>query len=481
MPRNAHEGRRGFIWLPREDSLTWSVTINGEDVTTDIISSEVMRGVCPEIGEFKISLINTDSAYNDKFSKGQTFLLKMDFSDGSTTRFNGKIDRIQNVYSLNMGYVLELKGGHITSSLLDVRVTESYDGSSTITEIIEDLIATYLTGYTSNITATSTTTPTINWDEKPFWDCIFDLCKIADADAYLSDASIINFFDRESVENNDEAIVWNDTLIELQGLGTQTLTTKNKIRVYGDDGTGLPVISTVNDLTSQSSYGIKELTLFDTSTTTTEEGDSIGNAELSENANPKDEGEASALILPSLQPGDYIWITNPPIGITGQYRVYKYIHSFPNERTTAVIGKERKMPHVIKKRIEKELALQTITNPYKMSGSLNYPYDNENDIASKDSNVSITNGKVTLSSGSQGVITHSTSTLSSDITSVHLLAVGNNLVGTTFELSVDGGVTYETINLNNLTELTYTGNLVVLKITIQSSSTEIDSVAVLYK
>lgn len=483
MPRNASEGRRGFIWLPREGSLTWSITVNDVDVTTNIMDAEFEWGVCPEVGQFKVKLINADGAYNNQFSHTQVVKLKMDFSDGSTEVFRGKIDKIEDKYGQT--YTLDISGGHITKDLLDTTVTESYDGSSTITEILDDIIGTYLTDYQSDVDATSSVKPTINWDEKPFWDCVNDLRKIADADAYVEPAATgpnkIKFFDKNSVENNNEAVIWNDTLIELRGLGIQTLTTKNKIRVYGDDGTGLPVLATVNNAASQTEYGIKEQTIFDSKISKTDEAEEFGNAELNIAASPSSEGEADCFILPSLVPGDKIWVTNPPIGITGQYRAYKFKHKLPNEYTTVILGQERKVAQIFKRRVEKELALTNVTNPYKMTGSVNYTYDNEENIASKDSNVSISNGKISLSSGSQGVITHTTVTLSSEITAVHLKAIGNNLVGTDFELSTDGGANYEPINLNALTELTNPGDTFVLKTTIQSSNTEIDSVAVLHK
>ena len=81
------------------------------------------------------------------------------------------------------------------------------------------------------------------------------MAKLADADAYVDDDLVIQFFDKGSIVNENEALVWNDTLISTEGLGTQTLTKKDKIIVYGDDGEGLPVISV-------SGTGNKETVIF---------------------------------------------------------------------------------------------------------------------------------------------------------------------------------------------------------------------------
>ena len=84
MARSASRGKRGFIWLPRTEVLTWTVLINSVDVKVDILESDFIKAVCPEIGSFKIVLINSDEKYSEKFEKGQTVLLKMDYVDGVT-------------------------------------------------------------------------------------------------------------------------------------------------------------------------------------------------------------------------------------------------------------------------------------------------------------------------------------------------------------------------------------------------------------
>jgi len=484
MPRTASRKSKGFIWLPRvgDEWIQKSVIkVNGDDVTVDVYNSEFTKAVCPEIARFKVELINSDEKYTDAYSQGQYVELYADFDDGTTPRFKARIDSIKNRFSNDEGFILTLEGGQyeLTSG---ERVTKSYTGSKTSGEILVDITATFAPQFTVNDLSTDTSKPTINWDSKTFWDCVNDLTKLADADAYLDENDVIQFFDKNSIENNQEAIVWNDNLIDTEGLGEQTITTKNKVQVLGDDGSGLPVIYTSEDSTSQTDYGVKMQTIFDNKIDSTTSAQEVADAEISSKANPDKEGDAESFMLPSLQPGDKIWVTNPPMKINGQYRIYSLTHKLPNQELTTVrVNDERKNRQIIKKRFEKELASQTITNPYRMTKSINLKFDSETELASKDSNVQLTGGKISLSSGTQGRFTSVTHTFSSDITECHLRVVGSDISSTDFELSTDSGTTYEDLVLEGRKVLNNQGSSVVLRVTIQSATTEIDSIALLLK
>lgn len=466
--------------MPREKALASDIKVNSESVRTNTISAEFTKAVCPEIGVFKIKLINSDQYYSSRYSLGQVVEFYSDFTDGTTLRFYGIIDKLYDHYDSGMGYILDISGVHLTYELLDILVTKSYS-SSTINQIIIDFINNNLTDYTLNFISTNTSTPKINWEEKSIWDCLSELAKLADAECYVSDTKVINFFDKGSILNTSEAIVWNDTMIEIQGLGTQNITTKNKIKVYGEDTDGLPVISQSIDTDSQTEYGNKELAVFDTSIQTTTQAKELGDAEIVNKSNPEDEGESTSLLLPSLNPGDKIYITDPVMKINGQYRVYKFTHIFPDEKTKCTFAKERKLSQILKSRANAELALQKIVNPFQMIGSINFPFNDSSGIATSDTNIQVTDGKVLLSSGTQGVLTTEVTTLTTNITTVQLRVIGTKTVPTTFQLSTDGGGTYQTITPEVETTLTVPGNLIVLKITIQDASTELDSIAVLYK
>ena len=480
----AAKGRRGFIWPPRKQILTHDIKVNTESVKLDNINAEFTKGVCPEVGEFKIRLLNTDQKYSTRYKIGQTVQLTMDFFSGTTLRFEGTIDRLMNHFDPLLGYVLDIYGAQLATKLLDINVTTSFEGA-TINDILSDLVTNFApSGFTINFTSTATNTPKINWEDKPFWDCVNDLGKVAEptADSYVSDTKVIQFFDKNSVENNNEAFVHNDTMIQVSGFGQQILTTRNKIKVRGDDGTGLPILFESNNFTSQSDFGIKEQILNESSIRTNAEAIAAGNAERDFQATPEDEGEGVSLILPSVNPGDRIHVTSPTMKILGQKRLYKFTHFLPRRTSELLFGNERKLKQILKNRIKTELALENNVNPFGMRYSLNLTFNQSSELDSFDTNVQFIDGKVSLVSGTQGRFTKS-HTSPVDVTEIHTKAVGSQVVGTTIEVSLKGGQagSYQTLTLEKRTELIGTGKSLLFRVTIQSANTEIDSLAFLYK
>jgi len=321
-----------------------------------------------------------------------------------------------------------------------------------------------------NYTASDVTTkPTVNWNEKPFWECIDDLRKLITADAYVDDDKNLNFFDENSIEQNDEAIVMGTTLIIAPvGVGKQSLTKRDKIKVYGEAGE-LPIIST-------SGTGSKEEAFFDSKVNTINMASEFSAANLLVKNQELREGEGECFLLPAVNPGDFIWYSNSPQRIREQIKLYKFTHKFPMERTSVFLQTSREIPHIFKKRIENELALQTVTNPFKMLNTLiSLTFDSSDEVTTKDGNVVIEDGIIKLNSGVEGTFTK-TMTSSSNITYIHLQVKGSALVGTRYEFSTDGGETTQDIAPEVETAVP-AGTSIWLKVYINSADTEIDSLA----
>lgn len=470
MPRGTDKKVKGFIWVPRESPVIYDIKINSESIRTQIWNAEFTRASCPEVGYFKIKLDNNDGKKTDYFTHDMNVELFMDFVDGTEKVFLGKIDTLKNVYG-DTGYTIDIEGNHASGILLEKTIAKQYSGTHTISEILDELNSEFLSGlgFTINCVATSTLKPTIGWDNKSFWECVYDLTKLADADAYVDDDLVIQFFDKGSILNENEALVWNDTLISTEGLGTQTLTKKDKIIVYGDDGEGLPVISV-------SGTGNKETVIFDTKITTSDSADELSTAELSlQNQNPL-EGKATAFLLPSLRPGQKIWISDPTFKILDPYPIYKYTHKFYDEQTECFVQTSRETATIFKKRIENELALQTVTNPYKMSGSLNLKFDSTDELLTWDSNVAISESKIYLSSGSEGFFT--ASKIVTSISYIYIDFIGANTIDVLYYVSTDGS-TYTQVSAKSLLSVP-NGTTVYLKVKLTTTS-EFSSIALLYK
>lgn len=470
MPRWRDIKLEEFHWLPPDSPSIYDIQIDNESVKTRIWSAEFTRAVCPEVGFFKIVLVNNKNTFTDRFDHDDEAEFFIDRIDGTTRKFLGKIDTLKNLYDDN-GTSLEVAGNHISGELLSITVIKSYNAYNTFNQILTDLVNTYASGYTLSYTCTDTTTkPTINWNNKPFWECVHDLTKLANADAYADDDLVIHFFDKNSILNENEAIVMGMTFISSEGLGEETLTKKDKIIVYGDDGEGLPVISVTGT-------GTKESVIFDSKITTEDMASELSNVEYELESQTNLEGKAISWLLPTLLPGQVIWIDNPLFKVHNTFPVYKFTHKFHDKTTEVFVQKDKDIPHIFKARIENELALQTITNPFNCTTSLNLKFDSTDELTVYDSNISISEGKVKLSSGAEGTFT-ATKTESSSISFVHLQVKGSSLIGTTYQFSTDGGSTIQYI----VPEAKITapvGTNIWLKVNINSASTEIDSIACL--
>jgi hypothetical protein len=204
-------------------------------------------------------------------------------------------------------------------------------------------------------------------------------------------------------------------------------------------------------------------------------------AELDSQSTVNIEGDVETLVLPTLHAGDKIWISNPVFKIHGQYKIYSLTHKFPRERTLCTVHKERKSKQLMKKRIDKENMLQSITNPYGMTDSFNFTFDDNSNIASKDSNVNISNGVINLASGTQGTFTSTTLIASGNITEIHLKSIGTNITTSNFRVSTNGGATYQDLILEGRIVLNNPSAQIILKVTLQSATAELDSLALLYR
>jgi len=479
--------KKAFVWKRRKQLTAYTLKIDSVDYTTEALGSgetiEFIRTINPNIGGFKFSLENTTAEFSDKFSGGETVQIYLDFADGDTKRFEGVLEKVENVLT-DSGYTLRCEGSHLTGELLDITVTQSYTGNTTITNILKGLIDDYLTGFTYSNIGTFSETPTINWQNKPFWDCVSDLCDLATADCYFDESKDCHFFTQGSVTNYKEAAVWNDTLINIEGLGTDTIDVRNKVIVYGKDDEGFPIIHTAPDSGSQTSYGTKEKIIRDEDIKTEEQAKERADAELAILKDTKNNGKVTSWILPTLTPGDMFYVISPLQKIHSTFRAVEITHKLPSEQTVVKIERVQSIPTLFKDRFKKELALESVDNINKMEYSYNFTFDTTKNIdtVSSDTNIAVVDGRLYLSSGIDGTMISNTKVADSDITAVEIRIKGETYSSAKYYISVAEIESWEEItNLNELVYLSTTGKYLKLKIILNSASTRIDSAVVLFK
>lgn len=475
MPRRKE---RGFIAVPPVRSIKSSCTIDGTDVSEFIISGNFPHGLISEELVNDITLDNSGEDFD--FSIGDIIIFKMDFSDGSTTQFEGEIEEIRKAIEDGV-FKLKIKGAHYTARLLDVMVTEEYS-EATLSDIRKDLIDTYLTGFTyTNIEENSTSTD-IKFVNKPLLDCLIALDIEGDEDTYVDFDKNFHTFKRESKTNLNIHFTDDDSIISLSGLGKDSAEVRNKVQVIGDAG-GLPVIHTSADSSSETTYRSKESVITDTSIDDEDKAGSLADAEKTQLKDPKVQGSITSLFWAGINPADMAYIISPTHKIHGLYRIVKFIFKIPDEQMEVFFNQERSIPKLFKDRIKKEQGQEAIVNPHKMTHSFNFTFDNEDKIDSASSTrYTVTEGIIKWDgSGENAVVISIAKETPITVNSIHILAKGETLTGATYFVQADSGAEFEEVSLDTLTTITNTGTELKLKIIISNADTQIDSVALLYK
>lgn len=487
MPRITRKTVTGFIPIKRDFSPQWKVEIisGGQtyNIKTNIHQIEWNVPATNSIGQCKIKLDNNNETYTNLFSGGEIIKIYYDNSDGTTEKWRGYVENIESQFG-DSGYTMKINGIHVAGELLDITVTKSYTDTA-ISDILKDIIDTFTSGFTYTNVETKSTQVTVNFSNKPFWECVIDLCNLASFDCYVDQDKDFHFFEQNSKTCTLDAVVHDDNLLENEGLGYDIVEVKNKIIIYGEDAGGLPIVYTAEDSSSQSSYNVKEKVIRDSDITTLEEAKDRADAELAELKNANLKGSVKSLALVDVLPGDKLWISIPINDIVGQYRVVDIKHKIDwgYFTTECEVQKPRKgLPVFFKDRMERELAGESIDNQYNLKYSFNVGFTSD---SGTHSSTEVAEDVLRLGSGkSSGTWTSDVHEASVEPSTCELKYSGQDMRASKFYVSVDNGTTWEEVSANTEYTILGTGKYVKIKIEMESSSgtpsPELSSVAVLY-
>ena len=484
--------KKGIIWIPRNYTINWAVKVTRSDstvdtVTNDILNFETNMIATEAIGNFSIVLDNNAGTYDDIYTGGEVIEFYADLDDASNKILKGTVNTVEKTFSADKGQIITLKGEHVSGELLDITVTKSY-ADTAISTILTNIISEYLTGYTTTNVVATTDTATVNWSHKPFWDCVIELCNLAEYDCYVDNDKDFHFFAKNSILNTTEAVVSHDNFLSLEGFGTDTVEVKNRIIVYGEDDQGIPIIYTAEDSSSQTSYNVKEKIIRDSDISTMDQAKERADAELALLKDTENRGTVKSLGLTELNPGELMWISVPEQHIHSTYKVIRVSHKLTPSMgftTECEIQKRKsKIPQLFKKRIEKDLETQQINNPNELRYSYNLTFDDNTNIDLSD-DCGVTDGKLEIDEGkTTGTMITSAKTASANITSTELRIVGQDYGISKFYISVNNGVTWEEVSRETLYTVLGTGKKLKIKVQFKSNSDNpkpsLDSLCILY-
>jgi len=484
----------GFIPIPRPFSPDWKVEIVRSDSTVDDVSNDILYCkftlIATEgVGSFELKLDDSLNTYSSLYSGNETIKIYLDNDlTAATERFRGIIEKVPKSYTDS--YYITLSGRHVSKELMNIMVSKSYTDTE-VSAILTDLISNFLTGYTTTNVNTTSTTTTIDFIDENFWDCVKDLCSIANCDFYVDINKDFHFFARNSILSVQA--IFPDEVITMSGLGDNIFDVKNRIKVYGQDSSGLIVLQTVDDTASQAIYGIIEAPpISDTTISTKDEAQKTGLGELAILNAKKFQGTVTTFGMPEVNAGEKIWISMPDNSIHNKYRILQITQEFGTDvlngfHTTFEIEKPTKDLIYLLKDTQGSVTGTDTTinqNTTQMNFSFNLPFDDTTNIETM-SGVTINEGKLILTSGSTtGIMESVTLETAVNITYVALRYVGTNTDTSIFEVSTDDGTTWTTLPRNTPTLISDGGNKLKVRVTLNVSGTtnpDLDSMVILYK
>lgn len=470
------------VWIPPTYSALYKIEITRADGTTDdvsdkIIEGELTDGITDTIGSFSFVIDNSSEEYTNVWSGNEIIRLYVDYAtSAATARFRGRIEKVSYP-----NQTIKITGRSESAKLLDITVTKSYDDQETST-ILTDLFDTYATSFTYTNVNTSTTNVTANWYQVPFWDCVQDLCHSAGFDCYIDASLDCHYFESGTVNNTTEAVVHDSNLLDVGDFAYDQSLIKNRVVVYGAEIGDLPLIKTANDTDSQTEYGIKELILQDSNISTETQCQERADYELDISKDPPLVGEVQSVGLATIQPGERVRISAPGSNLPpAYYKIISYTHQFEDfMKTTLKIEKEpRQIHHLMRDRINKEQKLSEMANPNEMRYTWNFDYDSD---SGTHTSTQITEGVLKTDGGASGNWVSAGRTETSTVTHFEVRAVGDALPGTDYYVSTDNGVTWQQITaLKTSQAAAPPGKNLKLKVELNSASTQVDSLALLYK
>lgn len=474
-----------YVWIPPQYDLVYKIeiydvdTATAYDVTDIVLSGEYTWGITETIGKFEFTIDNSAQNYLSIFTPYDELRVYLDYAATATTlRFKGIIERVSK-----KDFTLVLSGRGPAVKYIGKNVTYSATSTARST-ILSGIISKYFSDLTTTNLESDTGTATVNYFDKPFWEVVEDICGQATFDAFIDTNYDFNYFSQGSRTNTTEAIVHEYNLIEVGDFSPDASFVYNKIKVYGAETDGMPIIAVAQDTTSQATYKVKELKINDSNITTEAQAQARADYELALNKDPPTIGTVKSLGLPTLAPGQKLRISDPLNGLNpGYYDIFEFSQKFSNDEpvmTEVTIKKERTtMPNLLKKRIKFESEITAINNPNEMDYSIIENFDSN---VGTHSNTTISNGALRISGSAIGIWTSDDLSLNGDISGKNIELRVNAIGEFTLRVSYNGGLTYNTFSPSTLyvPPSTFAINSVKVRIELNTDTTQINTLGIFY-
>jgi len=458
-------------------------TIDLEDLVT---KGRITNGVTTTIGDFELEILDPNRTIYDKITKFDDVLMYGDYGTATNLRFRGKIERpgYQDIYTILSGRSIGM--------IFDNPVIYNSEGKKKKSEILKEIILNSFSQYSINIDNIEEDTNEIevNYFEIKFTDIIQEICG-GTHDFYLDHEYKAHYFERGSRINQAEAISELANHIETTDNATDTDETYTKVRAYGVAVDDIPLIATSTEDTTETKGVSKMLKLDNNSLTNNEQILDYVDAEAQKTLESPRVGTHSSLFLPTLQPGEKLFVAIPREDVApGYYLINSFTHEFDlsneydRKTTINIIRRRQQISEIMKNRISFEGKITENANSHDMDFSRRITFETD---SGTHYNTVINEGFLKVKTGeSSGQWISDIINLDEDVSRIEFYMTGELLIQQ-YQLStsylwysLDGGTTW-TLSPGNGVEVTdLTGKQLRLRVDLNSTTAKVKSVQTLF-
>lgn len=522
-----------YAWESNDSGTTWTAMLDPDLVDpvyirmtlyeTSTIKNHLISGTCTKsntdrLGTFSLRIVNDEGRFLNKFDGGETVDIYLGY-DSVALYMKGKIDSVKYGLNLSDGFYVVVEGREYPE-LIDKTVTGIESAATAdislcgvLNEYFSDIQLAFWNGSSWSIATYDEEADTVTWNpsaptfpstlinmqyqHKKGWNFITEVCKIAGLDCYLeyddtNDRWLLKTFIAEAIINTDEGISYGINLMSLSECGYDNDEIYNRAIVYGKvESDNILLMKTEDDTASQSNLWIKERIFNEASLSTMDDVQTKANYEISQGTNAVISGRASSLCLPTLKPGERIYVSVPYCNINGYFRIQSVSHNFKEPITTSVeiTKKIKNIVELFIPKINADEFVGGLSNPNDMKDSYTV-YFGESPSVMTHTNTQEVDGKLKLADGeTTGYAIANIRSADYDVTECEFRRYENmSTENDVYQVSNNGGTTWETYTADTGETHTFAvpGNQLTFKMTLNrtaagDTSPTYESVCLLFK
>lgn len=499
MPRDNRSSRGGFIFIPQRNYIaSWKIVITDTvtsqewDITDDVISFGI-SWYAGRLAASTVKVSNSLGKYLSTWDGGENIVIYGEYLDVDPTNklFNGKIDNV--FFSLGEnGYVSSIECRQ-TPEVNDIKIVEQFD-NVLVTSAITQIIDTYYNGIITYIGLPSSSVRfTGNFRHVSGIKAIAELAEKAGMDVFIDTNNNLEVFTKESRNNTTESASYKTNILSFPKYGKDRTKEFNRVITYGREDSNIIFLKTEEDATSQADLWRKDLVITDTSLVSMDEMQEFTDIQLSKSINREEEGSVTTLGMTTIKPGENCVVDVPYCGCHDYQNIRAINHNFGAggfTTTLQIVDKQQNMTELFTDRINAEERLKPYSNLNNMSDAYTVLF-NESPSA-----VVLTGCEIytdidlyylKLSDGeTSGTCTANSITTDDNVVQCELRAKLNypNQELCSFQVSNNGGATWESTTLGSLHTFISSGNQIRFRIILEGDSTHnpiFESMCLLYK